>query len=445
LVEQASSDGRWVAVCQAQKDPARDAPSAVAGEREAPALRRFLLTPGEDLAIDAWLGASPDGRFALLMQGGALVLWNSDTHQKVDLSALGADTRLSAESNAAVRTLAFDAKSERLLYVRRGANGARVVLRNLSDGSERELDPGPGEVWRARFDPGGVFAILQMITADSNKNGRLDFPAPLLPGPPNCGDNLSHFRAWEGRGDRPETVLLPLLGGAPIHEPELVMPILDALLLRDENGALLLTRGGKKRLLESAECSGRIVHADAQRELFIVGCAQKKKTGKVSLELVTREGRKPLNLELSSVELDREASDSPRLVALYPGSDSALFDAERREVIPLQPGDSVLATRENRALIRRGKDLLFYDVEARREQPLPAVLDKYPEILRAPPFVFVSPVLIDLDSAQIVGASQQRPLALATNGQILVAEAEPDAPNWARGKLHWRTLTPAPP
>jgi hypothetical protein len=327
------------------------------------------------------------------------------------------------------------------LYVKHGAGAnARVVLRSLNDGSERELDPGPGQIWRARFDPGGAYITLQMITADSNKNGRLDFPAPLLAAPRGCGDNLSHFRAWEGRGDRPETVLLPLSGGPPIHEPDLVMPVLDALLLRDENGALLLQRADKKRLLEPAECKGRIVYGDAQRELFIVGCAQKKKTGRVSLELVTRERRKPLALELASVELDREISDAPRLVALYPGSDSVLFDADHRELVALQPGDSVLATRQARALIRRGKELLIYDADLRKELPLSGVVvDKYPDILRALPFVFVSPVLVNLDTLEIAGVTKQRPLALTTSGQLLLAAADPDAPSWARGPLRWAT------
>ena len=443
LVEHASSDGRWVALCQARKDEPAAQTASAAGEHGKSALQRYLVAPGEELALDSWLGATADGRFALFMQNGVLVLWDSETRQTVDLSALGADSRLSAESNAALRALDFDAKSEHLLYLRRSANGSRIVLRTLSDGSERELDPGPGEVWRARFDPGGVFAVLQMITVDSNKNGKFDFPAPLLPAARPCGDGLAHFRTWEGRGDRPELVLLPLIGGAAIHEPELVMPVLDALLLRDENGALVLERGGKKRLLEPADCKGRIVYADAQRELFVVGCAQKKKTGRVNLELVTREGRKPLNIELASAEFDREMGDSSRLVALYPGSDSVLLDADRRELIALQPGDSVIATRQARALIRRGKELVLYDADARREQPLPLTLDKYPEILRALPFVFVSPGLVNLDTAQIVGMSKQRPLALATNGQILVAESDPDAPNLAQGPLRW--LTPAPP
>jgi hypothetical protein len=442
LVERASGDARWVALCQAEPAEVRAATPGAPPARESGALQRFLVAPGAELAIDAWLGASPNGRFVLVLQRGALVLWDSETSHTLDLSALGADSRLSAESNAALRTVDFDATSEQLLYVRRAASGPRIVLRNLADGSERELDPGPGEIWRARFDPGGAFVNLQMISADTNKNGKFDFPAPLLAAPRACGDPLPHFRAWENRGDRPETVLLPLAGGTAIHEPELVQVLGDALLLRDENGALLLEQGQRKRVLANAECKGRMVHADRQRELFIVGCAQKKKTGRVSLELVTREGRKPLNLELASVELDREPSDSPRLVALYPGSDSYLFDADKRELIALQPGDSVLGTHLARALVRRGKALLVYDADQRRERPLAGVVDKYPDILRALPFVFVSPLLVNLETAEIVGVSKQRPLALSATGQLLLADTDPDPPHLARGPLHWSAPTP---
>jgi hypothetical protein len=105
----------------------------------------------------------------------------------------------------------------------------------------------------------------------------------------------------------------------------------------------------------------------------------------------------------------------------------------------------VIATRQAHALIRRGKELVIYDADARREQPLPLTVDKYPEILRALPFVFVSPGLVNLDTAQTVGVSQQRPLALTTNGQILVAQSDPDTPSLAQGPLRWQTLRPPTP
>ena len=445
LLERASSDGRWALLCQARKDSDGDGRVTVSagprGELRGDQLERYLVAPGQELAVDGLLSADVNGRYALVMQRGALLLWAARSGKTLDLSALGADARLSAESFAAVRTLAFDESGEHLLYVRTG-EGARLVLRSLSDGSERVFDPGPGAIWRARLDPGGVYAVLEMLTADSNKNGRADFPAPLLAAPRACSASPGRFHTWVDRGDRPETVLVPLAGGATIHEPDFVMPLGDALVLRDETGALQLERAGKKRLLEPAACKGRIVHADAQRELFIVGCAQKKKTGHVSLELVTRTERKALGIELASVELDREVSDAPRLLALYPGLETSLFDADRRELLPLQTGDVVIATRANRALIRRGKALLFYDADSHQEQPLSVTLDKYPEVLSTAPFAFISPALVNLDTAQLVGLSQQRPLALSSEGQLLVPEVEPDTSGLTRGPLHWFTPTP---
>jgi hypothetical protein len=412
-------------------------------------LDRYLLAPGEELSIDGLLGTDASERYALVVRGAQTWLWDSEGKETRALTAIGGDQRLSAESFAELRTLSFDPSSEHLMYAGSAEQGERLVIRTLGADTERKIDPGAGLIWRAHFDPGGVYAVVELISEDSNRNGKADFPAPLLSAPRPCRASPERFHAWSVRGDRPEVVLIPLSGGAPIHEPDLVMPVSDALLLRDAGGALWLERAGKKRLLEPAACQGRIVHADAERELFIVGCTQKKAapggtrgkdSGRVSLELVSRQGRQSLNLELASVELDREVSDSARLVALYPGSETVLFDADRREVLALRSGDIVLATRAGRALIRRGDALLFYDVDAHGELALPATLEKYPDILLTPPFAFVSPVLVNLDTASVVGSSPLRPLALSSEGKLLVADGAPGSSRLARGPLRWITL-----
>jgi len=442
VLERASRDGHWVALCTARDDSDGDgrltASAGARGELHGDAFERYLLTPEEELRIDGILGADASGRYALLTQGGALLLWDAQLRKSLDLSALGADTRLSAESFAELRTVDFDRQSQRILYVRREDGGPRLVIRNLADGREQRLDPGPGAIWRARFDRGSAFAVVELVAEDSNKNGRLDFPTPILKAPRPCSASPGRYHTFVDRGDRPITVLVPLNGGAPIRDPDLVMPVGDALLLRDANGALLLSRAGKKRLLEPAACKGRIVHADAERELFVVGCAQKK-TGHVSLELWTRGERKPLDIELSSVELDREVSDAPRLIALYPGLETMLLDADRRELLPLKTSDVVLATQGARALIRRGSTLLFYDADSRSEELLPVTLERYPLLLSTPPFVFVSPALVNLDSGALVGRSDARPLALSSEGQLLLSDTEADGARVARGPLHWET------
>lgn len=449
LVEQAASDASWVALCQARKDSNGDGALAASvgprGDLSGDALTRFVVTPGEELAIDDFLLADASGRYAVFVQQGALVLWDSASRTRSDLSALGADARLSAESFAAVRTLSFDAESRRLLYVRLGKPGneqaTRLILRNLADGNELELDPGPVPIWRAQFDRGGAFIVLQVMSEDTNKNGKLGFPAPLLTAPRSCSGAPGRYQVFVDRGDKPKLELLPVTGGAPIQNPDLVMPLGDGWLLRDETGALLDERAGKRRVLAPASCKGRIVHADPRRDLYIVGCPQKK-TGRMSLELVSRGERKPLGIDLASLELDREATDSPRLVPLYPGTESALFDADRRQLIPLQPGDVVLATREQRALVRRGKSLLFYDAETRTEQATSASLERFPDVLVTPPFVYVSPVVVNLETASVVGSLEQRPLALASDGRLLVAETPSNGSALASGPLRWVSATP---
>jgi len=442
VLEHASRDGHWVSLCTARNDSNGDgrltASAGPRGELRGDAFERYLMAPGEELSIDGLVGADESGRYALVLQRDALLLWDAQDRKSLDLSALGADARLSAQSFAELRAVDFDKQSRRLLYAKRGDAGARIVIRSLEDGSERALDPGPGSIWRARFAPGGTFVVVELINDDSNKNGRFDFPAPLLKAPRPCNATPGRYHTWIDRGDRPTTVLVPLSGGAPVLEPDLVMPIGEALLLRDASGALLLSRAGKKRVLEPAACKGRIVHADAERELFVVGCAQKK-TGKVSLELVSRAERRPLDIELASVEFDREVSDSPRLVALYPGLETALLDADRRELLALKTSDVVLATRGARALVRRGNALLFYDADSRSERPLPVTLDRYPQLLSTPPFVFISPALVNLDTAALVGLSAARPLALSSEGQLLLSEVAPDGSRLARGPLHWQT------
>jgi len=436
-LEYASPAGSFVALCQARADTK---PAAGADAGPAAPLTSYLIAPGEELALDAWVLADPTGRYAVVQRAGVLELWDSASQQALDLAALGADVRFSTESFDAARTLSFDSSGQRLLYVRRGASGTRIVLRSLNEGTERELDPGQAEVWRARFSRTGSFIIAEVLSVDSNKNGKVDYPAPLSTTLPGCASGPARFHAWVDRGDRPEVILIPDAGGAIVRDPQMVLPVGDGYLSRDDNGALFLVRAGKKQLLEPAECKGRPLYVDASRELFVFGCAQKKKTGRVSLELVTRAGRKPLNIELASVELDRDGGEPARLVPFYPGLDSVLLDADRRELLPLQTGDVVVATLGPHALVRRNRTLVLYDAETRSEQPLPGLLDKNPDVLRQLPYVFVSPSLVDIETGRVLGESRVRPLALSNRGALLVPDANPRGSALPRGPLRWLTL-----
>jgi len=100
-----------------------------------------------------------------------------------------------------------------------------------------------------------------------------------------------------------------------------------------------------------------------------------------------------------------------------------------------------LTTRAAHALIRRGNALLIYDADSHTEHALPGIVDKYPQILVNARFALVSPLLVNIDSASVVGQTKQRALALSSSGQLLTSETEPAASGLTQGPLHW--LTPA--
>ena len=90
-------------------------------------------------------------------------------------------------------------------------------------------------------------------------------------------------------------------------------------------------------------------------------------------------------------------------------------------------------------MVRRGKALLFYDADSHAETALPLALDKFPDVLVTQPFAFVSPVLVNLDTARAVGISQQRPLALSSLGLLLLTDGDPATSGLVSGPLRWAT------
>ncbi len=55
------------------------------------------------------------------------------------------------------------------------------------------------------------------------------------------------------------------------------------------------------------------------------------------------------------------------------------------------------------------------------------------------PYAFVSPVLVNLETARVVGVSAIRPLALSNQGQLLIPELPADANGLLAGPLRWVT------
>ncbi|HEV8247378.1 MAG TPA: hypothetical protein VGP93_16480, partial [Polyangiaceae bacterium] len=286
--------------------------------------------------------------------------------------------------------------------------------------------------------------VLHAVADDTNKNGRLDWPFPPAKSARKvCQGPVPRLVARYPTGDRAVQVVLPVAGGATRLAADLVTALGSALVLRAPSGELIFEEQGKRSMLTSATCAGRLLYADARRKLLLVGCPGKNSPGRADVELVGPAFQKLLKVAIQPTELDALASSGSRLVPLYPGADAWLVDLESREMQALQPGDLVIATREALALVRRGQSLVIYDAVSKTTRDLGVTVARLPTVLVQGAMAFVSPALVDLTSGQVVGTSQARPLALSSEGKLLVAEGRSaSAEQLAQGPLRWEAAQP---
>ncbi len=444
----AAPDARWIAYCAAERDSNGDGRVEVkvnaAGKLEGDALSARLSIAGSaPRAIDELVSIDERGRFLVVREAERYLLLDSHGDSVVDLTALSADLRTDSSALPGHRALAFDHAAQHLAYLRSGAQGSELVLRELSTGSERAFPTGLSEIHRLEIAAGDAYALLHAVTDDSNKNGRLDWPLPPARSPRTaCQGPLPHIAARYPTGDKAVKVVVPLRGGKPELVPDLVMPLGAALVRRAPSGELVLGENGKSTSLASASCAGRVLHADAASQLLLIGCTGKS-TVKAEVELVAAGFRKQLKVAVQATELDAEATQGQRLVPVYPGAEALLVDLETRDVHALEPGDLVIALWGSRALLRNRQTLRIYDAAKRSFQKLDVELSRISDVLSAGQFVFVSPALVDLGRGEIKSKSPLRPLAVSNDGKLLVAEGGAgSAERLALGPLRWIAPTP---
>jgi hypothetical protein len=438
-----STSGAWVALCDAEAKTAR-----------------LVLGSGNGEPIDDVLAQDPAGRYVVVLQAGKALLVDALVGTRVNLSELGADVRRVRADYAEHRTLSFDARGRYLAYLRQPANGTQIAVRSLEDGAERIIAPGAGEVYRLRLSADARYVVFDALREDTNKNGKLDWPAPEEIPRKNACDRpgLPRFRsfAFQARGDALTRGVSSLETGALRDVPDLVTPLGSSLVVREADGSLRLDQAGKRSALAPESCSARVMFADAERGLVVGTCAPppppRRRRGvpapptssKREVWLFGSGFAKNLQSGLYETSTDREATIGVRLLPLYAGSDASLLDLERRELLPLAPGSRVVTTNAALALIWRESDLYRYDAVTKTEQRLAHGVLKNPDLLQAGSTVLLSPfVVVGCDGPALL--SPPRALALSTTGFVLTASAAPElgtaapplAPSAIRGPLHW--------
>ncbi|HET9953876.1 MAG TPA: hypothetical protein VFQ61_05215 [Polyangiaceae bacterium] len=441
--ESSSPDGRWVVVCQAREDTNGDSKLEVKvqpnGDLRGDALRRYLvLASGTELAIeDAWL-SSPAGNHLIVKRAGHVELLDLERGSSLELEPLAADLRREPSAREGHRSLALT--SDSLLYVKLAGSSSALIERGLKEGSERVLWQGPESVVRFTLEGGGRYVVLWVPGRDVNGNGRFDWPfKPTLDAKP-CRGSVPRFVSSEIGPDAQSAIVIDRYRSETMRFDDLAVVLADGVVRRDPEGALFLQRLGERASqLADKDCAARVLWSERTDQSLLFGCVLPKKPTRLGVEAYTRGRRQSLDLDVAWLGLDEPPAREPtRLVSLYPGADTILFDTEKQTLHRLNAGDGVLGTWGPHALVRRGRTLLIFDAEAHREALLPGSLESFGSVFVTGSLVYASPLLVDVAQGRVLGQIAARPLALTRGGQLLIPQIPATDEHLAEGPLAWK-------
>jgi hypothetical protein len=426
-VEHVAKNGAWLVFCRQSGVPH---PELVVGA-------------GAPETIDDLLAWDESGRFLVLRRDNGVWLLDVESNVSTNLSELGFDDRDDVLDYRQHRALAFDPRGEVLAYVRRRAR-VELVLRTLATGEEQVVAGTSGEPWRFAWDANGQTLVVSSVMPDA-LSGRTTFPVRLRHSRRlACSGLLPHFHVNPDSGERPTTTLVSRDGLTLRPAPDFAAPFGDGYVARGADGALALVGTKSRQLLADADCGGRVLFADPERGLLLVTCTNDKvRPKRVGVELVGVRYRQDLGVVVQSLALDRWPDVPVRLVPLYPGSEVLLVDLDTRKTVPLTPGDRVLATSAEFALVRREKALVWFDTERGTDVLLSSAIPPFAGLVVQGSVVAVGSLVIDARQGRVLGSVPGRPLALTPDGAALLAEGgAANATAFARGPLRWHTPAP---
>jgi hypothetical protein len=348
------------------------------------------------------------------------------------------DTRRDASESTTHRALVLDDRAA--FFVRRDSGESEIVERSLADGGTRVLFKSAEPIVKIALDGTGQSLVAAIPGADVNGNGRFDAAYPPVDTAKPCSTPLPRYVAPRIGVDPVAFVVIDRETRSVTRVDDLALVFGKGLLRRDLSGALALERAGHRIPISDATCKGRVLWADPSRDQLLIGCALAKKPGRSKVELVASGRRTSLDIEVATLAADEPVrSPLERLVPLYPGADTVLFDADKKKLHRLRSGDGILGTSGSRAWIRRGKAAVIYDADSESEALLVGEMDPLPVLLRQGRLAFSSPLLVDIAAGQVLGSlpGLPRPLALASSGALLMPARSPTSTELAEGPLTW--------
>jgi hypothetical protein len=452
VIQAAAPDGSWVAVCQARKDSDGDGSVSIRlgdhGELFGDLSHLYLLSARQPLGeeIEELVAFDAGGRWLVFARNGALIL--RDTRAASDVRLEGAST-----TNAELaRFVDLDAAGTQLLFARGEAPEERLVVRELASGTEREIDTGPGRLWRASFAGDGSWLRIATVPSDTNGNGHIDLPqarTSLARGP--CTGPVASYSFMGFTGDHFEQRALRLRDGQ-IEARELLTAARDALVVQDGEALLWVSAGGDEHPLVPASCRGSILAVSPDEPAVLVACTALGKPP--PLRIYDLEGAHELGV--SQQPHDSIAPSHQRIAVL----DDVLVDLAQRRAFPrMRTGEAAIhGSKVLETSPGDNHDLRVRDLANGRLQTFAvgsanqwrgeqfgrwAAVCEDTESLGCVPSRHREPVLlIDLEALRIVNRLPLWPIVVQPSGAALVPEGAQFGV--LEGPLYW-VAAPASP
>lgn len=452
MVQHVDPQGRWLSFCQARHDTDGDGVvragvgnHGLVGDAFTP----YLWFRGEEIALEQMVAVSPSGKHVVVRERGAAWLVDTDTAVRIELPLAPLGERYSFGVRAT-----FDPASRTLLYVRSADGQSALVLHDLASGRATQM-PVSGVPWRAWFDDDGTHVWADVVTSDTDGDGKLALPMAdtnLVVGECSSTAATSSWGAWSG--DAPvrhamfDRKLVAVPGGLAFFG--------EQVLVRNPDGALVL-QGAVTREVAPAACRGRVWQLDAAHDRILFTCI-----AQTTIEDHPAGGQgywaplfrydhgvsSPVGVEISASDGDSFSRDC--CIDHTKTGERFDFDTGAVWVEPERP-NNFIATHEGRGLIvlRSGKPCVVDLASGERTCfSGPERIDSTLYVSRtyqAGPMV-ITPVqdtrgaLVDIDGLRVVGMIDDyaRVQGVTADGWIL--DGAPGHFGVLNGPLRWRTL-----
>ena len=430
--------GRWALFCQANAN-SNDAfglggakPSFVRSPFE-PYLSR---AHAETVKVNSLAAASPDGRYIV-------VISTSDGPQLIDtaadriesLASLDLDMRADVTSGD-LRSIAFSPDST-LLALLVHEKQPRIIVRNLQTNAQSEVIPVGKTVWRIGFDASARYVVVSEVVADSNRNGRQDWPYPERKSRESrCMAPIPAYSAYYPTGDTAETSIAPVQGGPARMLAGFVAAIGQSLVVKLPSGGLSAIEGTRTKPFSSPDCDTQILAVAPAYGRIVTGCRDGK--GRSDVEVDSIQGYKKLEFDVPSSSVDWVVPQNARYVAFSSGAQSVLVDVSEERLIPLMERDQVLAQGQSGILVRRGNEIVLLDPKTQSSVSLLDSVVPGTRVVVGEHVVQAGITVVSADQGRVLGTLAKPAMAIASNGCGLVSLGQAKkGDRFARGPLSW--------